>query len=93
VHPDLPEKLRPKKWENEPTTLDGERVMLSFSTDTGQRMLQSVTRFEEVEGRIARIRAYYLCPETLAEVAGRLGLPLGRTAYRLPDFMSRERPR
>ncbi len=89
VHPDLPEKLRPKKWENEPVTLDGERVMLSFSTDTGERRLQSVTRFEEVDGRISRIRAYYLCPETMAEVGERLKLPVGRVPYRVPDFMTR----
>jgi RNA polymerase sigma-70 factor (ECF subfamily) len=89
VHPDLPAHLRPKKWENEPATLDGERVMLSFATDTGKRILASVTRFEEVEGRIARIRAYYLCPETMAEVAARVGVPVARMGYRFPDFLAR----
>ena len=88
VHPDIPAHFRPKKWENEAATLHGERVMLSFSTDGGARLLRSVTRFEEVEGRIARIRAYYLCPETLREVGETLKLPVGPSAYRLPDFLS-----
>jgi RNA polymerase sigma-70 factor (ECF subfamily) len=90
VHPTCP-KLRPKKWENEPATLDGERVMLSFSSDTGERRLQSVTRFEEIDGRVARIRAYYLCPETMAEVGARLGVPVGPIPYRFPDFLARRR--
>jgi RNA polymerase sigma-70 factor (ECF subfamily) len=89
VHPDLPAHLRPKKWENEAVTFDGERVMLSFSRDTAERRLASVTRFEEVEGRISRIRAYYLCPETMRAVGDALGLPVGGGMYRLPDFMSR----
>jgi RNA polymerase sigma-70 factor, ECF subfamily len=88
VHPDLPEKLRPKKWENEPATLIGERVMLSFSTETGARLLQSVTRFEEVDERISRIRAYYLCPETMQEVGERLKLSVGHIPYRIPDLMT-----
>jgi len=88
VHPDLPEKLRPKKWENEPATLVGERVMLSFSTETGARLLQSVTRFEEDDGRISRIRAYYLCPETMQEVGKTLKLPVGHIPRRIPIFMT-----
>jgi RNA polymerase sigma-70 factor (ECF subfamily) len=91
VHPDLPEQLRPKKWENEPATLFGERVMLSFSTDGGARLLRSVTRFEEEEGRISRIRAYYLCPDTLREVGEALSLSVGPALYRLPDFMTARR--
>jgi len=90
VHPDLPAHLRPKKWENEAVSFEGERVMLSFSTDTGARVLQSVTRFEEVEGRISRIRAYYLCPDTMRAIGEALDLPVGGGMYRLPDFMSRK---
>jgi RNA polymerase sigma-70 factor (ECF subfamily) len=89
VHPDLPAHLRPKKWENEAITFEGERVMLSFSSDGGARLLQSVTRFEEVEGRISRIRAYYLCPETMRAVGEVLGLAVGPGMYRLPDFLSK----
>jgi len=88
VHPNLPAELRPKKWENEAATLFGERVMLSFSTETGTRLLQSVTRFEEVDDRISRIRAYYLCPETMQEVGKTLKLPVGQIPHRIPTFMT-----
>ena len=89
VHPDLPPEIRPKKWTNELALYDGEPVMLSFSDETGARLLQSITRFEEVEGQVARIRAYYLCPETMREVSESLGLPLGVVPYRIPDFFLR----
>ncbi len=88
VHPDLPEALRPKRWEAEAAVLRGEPVMLSFSTEFGGRKLQSLTRVEELEGRVARVRAYYMCPETMQEVAAELGLPLGPVLYRLPLFMA-----
>ena len=89
VHPDLPPEIRPKKWENEFALYDGEPVMLSFSDQTGTRLLQSITRFEEVEGQVARIRAYYLCPETMREVSETLKLPLGFVPHRIPDFFKK----
>ncbi|MEN8184285.1 MAG: RNA polymerase sigma factor [Myxococcota bacterium] len=92
VHPELPKKLRPKKWEAEAAVFRGEPVMLSFSRDEGgERRLQSITRFEEHEERIARVRAYYFCPETLQVVAEELGVPLGPTLYRLPLWMAENR--
>jgi RNA polymerase sigma-70 factor (ECF subfamily) len=91
VHPDLPPEIRPKKCENELALYQGEPVMLSFSDQTGERNLVSIARFEEIEGRVSRIRAYYLCPETMREVAETLQLPIGSVPHRLPDFMKREK--
>ena len=91
VHPELPEALRPKRWEAESAVFRGEPVMLSFSTEFGGRKLQSLTRVEERDGRVARVRAYYMCPETMQEVAAELGQPLGPVLYRLPPFMAARR--
>ncbi len=77
VHPELPPEIRPKKWENELAVYDGEPVMLSFTDQLGPRVLVSITRFEEVEGKVSRIRAYYFCPETMREVGETLGLRVG----------------
>jgi hypothetical protein len=65
--------------------------MLSFSDQnpSGKRLLVSITRFEEVEGQVARIRAYYLCPETMREVSETLKLPLGFVPHRIPDFFKK----
>jgi len=84
VHPELPEEVRPKPWEPEVAELDGEPVMISFTHEPGTRSLVSVTRFEEQEGKIARIRPYYFCPETIREVARRLGHEPYTGLYRFP---------
>lgn len=84
VHPDLPEDMRPNPWENELVEFEGEPMMLSFTNDPGVRSLVSVARFEEKEGRIARIRPYYFCPESIREVARRLGYEVYTGLYRFP---------
>jgi hypothetical protein len=43
-----------------------------------------VLRFEEAEGRVARIRDYAFCPETLREIGARLGLRVRTGLYRYP---------
>jgi RNA polymerase sigma-70 factor, ECF subfamily len=84
VHPDLPPEVRPPKWVNERALFRGEPVMLSFDPVAEGRPLMGVARFEEEDGRIARLRSYILCPETLREVAAELGLPTGPPLYRFP---------
>ena len=58
--------------------------MLGFTTRRGREALEQVLRFEEVEGRILRIRGYAFCPETMREVAAALGLPVRTGLYRYP---------
>jgi len=84
VHPELPAEVRPKKWWNERAMFKGESVMLSFSTDQGRKLLQAVTRLEEEEARIARVRSYIFSPETVREVAEELHLTAGPIFYRYP---------
>ena len=84
VHPDLPPEQRPPKWRPESGRFRGEPVMLSFSPFQGEDWLQSITRFEEQDGRIGRIRAYYFCPETMREVAQQLGHKAGHVLYHFP---------
>jgi len=62
----------------------GERVVLGFRTFDGVDGLNEVHRIEEVDGKIARIRCYCFCPDTLATVAEELGVPAIRKPYRSP---------
>ncbi|HYM17065.1 MAG TPA: hypothetical protein VEU06_00755, partial [Micropepsaceae bacterium] len=84
VHPDLPAAIRPPKFVNERSTYHGEPVMLGFLGQGDLRFLMMVGRFEEQDGRIARLRAYNFSPEVLQEVAGELGLKAGFVPYRFP---------
>jgi RNA polymerase sigma-70 factor (ECF subfamily) len=84
VHPDLPPEVRPPKWVNERVVFRGEPLVLSFDPVAPGRPLMGIARFEEEDGRIARLRSYIFCPETLREVAGELGLVTGPALYRFP---------
>jgi RNA polymerase sigma-70 factor (ECF subfamily) len=88
VHPELAPEIRPKKWWNERAIFRGEPVMLSFSTAEGGKLLQAVTRLEERDGQIARVRAYLFSPETVSEVAQELNMTVGQILYR-SQFSSR----
>ena len=44
---------------------------------------RDILRVESRDGMITRLRWYYFCPETLAEVTDRLGLPLRAHGYHL----------
>ena len=86
VHPDLPADQRPPKWWNERRQLDDEAIMVSFApTADGGRVLQSVARFAEQDGRVSAIRSYVFSPEMVREVGERLGVPVGMLFYRLPS--------
>lgn len=63
---------------------EGEPIAGLFIRFRGADALMAVARFEEVEGRIARLRFYGFCPETMRAVAGALGLPVLTGLYRPP---------
>lgn len=84
VHPDMPSELRPPKYINERAIFDGEPLMLGFMVLPDAKFLMAVARFEEIDGKIARIRSYNFNPEVLKEVAGKLGLVEGQAPYRFP---------
>lgn len=84
VHPELPPESRPPKWLNERVEFQGEQLMVSYFPGARRRVLTSVVRFEEQDGRVARIRSYQFCPETVAEVAASLGVDAAKLPYRFP---------
>jgi RNA polymerase sigma-70 factor (ECF subfamily) len=84
VHPDMPADMRPPKWTNECVVFRGETIVLGFMPLPEGRVLQGITRFEELDGRIAHIRSYCFNPEVAEEIASELGLKVGWIPYRFP---------
>jgi RNA polymerase sigma-70 factor (ECF subfamily) len=84
-HPEWPAAFTPERERLVRSDFEGEPIVLGLRTYPGRpESLTSVFRFEEDAGRIARIRAYAFCPETLREVGARLGLPVITGLYRAP---------
>jgi RNA polymerase sigma-70 factor (ECF subfamily) len=71
------------RWETR--LYEGEPVALGFRTLDGAEGLNEVHRLEELDGRIARVRCYCFCPDTLRVVGEQLGLPALRRPYRSPS--------
>ncbi len=65
-------------------TFAGEPVVLYFRTRRGREALEQVLRLDEEDGRVARIRDYGFCPETLEEIASELGLRVRTGLYCYP---------
>ena len=84
VHPDIPADMRPPKWTNERVDFRDEPIVLGFMPLPDGPVLQGITRFEEADGKISRIRSYCFTPETAAEVAHELKLKVGWIPYRFP---------
>jgi len=72
------------RWEM--ATYEGEPIVLGFRTLGGVEGLNEIHRLEELDGRIARIRCYCFCPDTLRLVAEHLGLRALERPYRSPSL-------
>jgi RNA polymerase sigma-70 factor (ECF subfamily) len=83
-HPEWPAALQPEGVRVERGELDAEPLVLCFATRRGREALEQILRFDEVDGRIARLRGYAFCPEAMREVAARLGVPVRTGLYRYP---------
>ena len=59
----------------------GEWIVVTWESPRSASILGSVARFKEEDGHFARIREYYYCPETLAEIAAELGAKPSHSAY------------
>jgi RNA polymerase sigma-70 factor, ECF subfamily len=73
------------RYRAEVRTLDGEPLLLLWETPAGgsaPEAVSDVVRAETADRLVARMRWYYFCPETLTEVAGRLGVPVRPHGYR-----------
>jgi RNA polymerase sigma-70 factor (ECF subfamily) len=62
VHPDMPADMRPPKWTNSCVEFRGEAIILRFMPLPDGPVLQGITRFEEADGKISRIRSYCFSP-------------------------------
>jgi RNA polymerase sigma-70 factor (ECF subfamily) len=84
-HAEWPPQFQPESARLERVSFEGEPIVLGFRTYPGrEEALTTVFRFEEREGRIARIRSYAFCPETIRAVAEALGVPVRTGLYRAP---------
>jgi RNA polymerase sigma-70 factor, ECF subfamily len=72
------------RYRAEVRELDGEPLIVLWETPvdgSAPEAMTDVLRIETADDRIAGIRWYYFCPETLTEVADRLGLPCRPHGY------------
>jgi len=84
-HAEWPAEFQPDGVRAERGEVDGEPVLLWFVTRRGKEALEVVFRFEEEEGRIARLRTYAFCPETMRAVGEALGVKVRTGLYRAPS--------
>lgn len=63
---------------------DGEPIVAFFLARDEREVLTNIMRFDVSDGRIARIRSYGFCPDTIRVVANALGLPAWTGIYRAP---------
>ena len=64
---------------------DGEPIVALWRESSEGEAVEEFWRFENEDDRIARIRDYCFCPETLAEVASSFDLHYRTHGYRLSD--------
>jgi RNA polymerase sigma-70 factor (ECF subfamily) len=83
-HPEWPAEFQRGSSRLERAELEGEPILLAFATYRGREALEAVFRVEERDGRIARIRAYGFCPETMRAVGEALGVRVRTGIYRAP---------
>lgn len=72
------------RYRAEVREVDGELLVLLWDTPvdgSAGEALADVLRVETADGGVARARWYYYCPEVLAEIAGRLDVPLRTHGY------------
>jgi RNA polymerase sigma-70 factor (ECF subfamily) len=85
-HEEWPDWFQPEAVRLETGAFEGAPIVLCFATRKGQEALEQVLRVDEVDGRIARLRGYAFCPETMREIGAALGYEVRTGLYRVPDF-------
>jgi hypothetical protein len=83
-HEEWPPQFHYESARLECAVLDGEPLVLGFTTRRGVEALEQVLRFEEQDGAIVRLRGYAFCPETMRAVGERLGVRVRTGLYRYP---------
>ena len=74
-----------RRYRAEVIELDGEPLVVLWGRpsdeETASEAIQDVLRIDGADGKIARLRWYFFCPETITEVAERLGVPARPIGY------------
>jgi RNA polymerase sigma-70 factor (ECF subfamily) len=83
-HPEWPAEFQSDSVRVERALYEGEPILLWLVTRRGREALEVIFRFEEQQGRIARVRTYAFCPETMRAVGEALGLRVRTGLYRAP---------
>jgi RNA polymerase sigma-70 factor (ECF subfamily) len=83
-HAEWPAELQYEAPRMQVVLVAGEPVALGFVTRRGREALEQVMRVDEDEGRIARLRGYAFCPETMRAIGEELGLRVRTGLYRYP---------
>jgi RNA polymerase sigma-70 factor (ECF subfamily) len=83
-HAEWPAELQPDSARLDRVDFEGEPILLCFVTRLGYEALEVVFRFEEQDGRIARLRIYGFCPETMRAVGEARHVPVRTGFYRAP---------
>ena len=83
-HAEWPPQTRPDAVRLVRGDYEGEPIVLLLATRWGSEALEAAFRFEECDGRIARLRAYGFCPETMSAIGEALELPVRTGLYRAP---------
>jgi len=83
-HEEWPPEFRPDATRMERRLFEGEAIVLGFVTRGGKEAIEQVIRIEEREGRIARLRGYAFCPETMRALGEALGVRVRTGLYRYP---------
>jgi hypothetical protein len=85
-HPEWPELFHHDSQRAARSEFEGEPIVLIFRTRAkwGGEALEAAVRLEEQEGRVARLRSYGFCPETMRALGEALGLPVRTGLYHAP---------
>lgn len=84
-HAEWPKAFQPDAMRVERAEFEGEPILLWFVRHGEREALQVVFRFEEKDDRIARLRTYGFCPETMRAVGETLGVPVLTGLYHAPE--------
>lgn len=85
-HEEWPASFQPESVRLATGTFEGAALVLCFATRQGRKALEQVLRIDDVDGRMARLRGYAFCPQTMREIGAALGHEVRTVLYRVPSF-------
>jgi RNA polymerase sigma-70 factor (ECF subfamily) len=83
-HAEWPPEVQWESARMQRIEFDGEPIVLYFICGHGLEALAAIMRLEERDGRIACLRSYGFCPDTIRAVGETLGVRVFTGLYRAP---------